>query len=135
MKKTFEQRVVDHQTGEVITTHSCYETSSNNGKFCFLSLDTYWYGDLKGSELQTLIALLSVENSVTHKIDITADIKTQLCANIELCVNQFEKNIRSLMKKDKLKRLSKGVYMVNPHHLWAGSNKTKTAKINTYDNY
>jgi hypothetical protein len=98
------------------------------------SFDTKWYKGLKGSEVLTMISLLSVENNKTNEIYLTKQIKIQLCEDIEICLDQFEKNIRSLIKKDMLKRISRGVYVLNPETLWIGSGKTKNKKINVYNN-
>lgn len=134
MKKTYYQECVDHETGEIVSSISQYEQVSSNGKYFLGSFDTKWYKGLKGSEVLTMIALLSVENNKTNEVYLTKHVKVQLCADIEICLDQFEKNIRSLIEKDMLKRISRGVYVLNPETLWIGSSKTKTKKINVYNN-
>lgn len=136
MKKTYIQESINHETGEILTTTSFYQTTNRDGgKYGLFDRDTCWYKDLTAvSEFKIMYQLLNHENQHTNLINIDKKIKEKICQTIELSEKQFENTIRSLIKKDKLKRLRKGVYMLNPEYMWIGNVKNKTNKINIYNN-
>ena len=134
MRKVYTEQVVDHVTGEVKQSTKIYERYSKASSFMCLDTDSYWFADLVGSELKVMIGFVMIENKRTHRVNITKEVKQNLAKNLNLCVNQIENAIRGLIQKDKIKRLSKGVYIVNPTMLWIGDTKTKGVKLSEYDN-
>lgn len=133
-EKLYIEEQVNYETGKVLNKKTGYQIMIKTGRY-FMGSFTDWYKELTGSEIKTLISLLSIENSQTGKINLNNETKIKLCKNCGICMNQFEKNIRGLIAKDKIKRLNKGVYVINPDTLWMGDYKSKLKKQEIYANH
>jgi len=110
------KEVIDYETGEVKQTMKLksikHETEPNYIKL-YLS-DICKLNDIPktGNDvLNELILLVNYENEIV----LSAGIKNRICKKIEIKKGSLDNNISKLTKQQILKRVDRGIYMLNPN--------------------
>ena len=126
--------VVDSVTGKIVekSVVNTYKKPQITKRYCMISMDNMWIARIKPMDLYLLCALVDYENTVKYTITVSKTVKDEIKSKIKISDAQIAKSINSMIANDVLKRIERGVYIVNPECMWSGSVKTQEERIDKY---
>lgn len=126
--------VVDNVTGSIIekSVVNTYIKPQITKRYCMISMDNMWIARIKPIDLYLLCALVDYENIIKYTITASKTVKNEIKSKIKISDAQIAKSINNMIENNVLKRVDRGVYMVNPECIWSGSVKTQEERINKY---
>jgi len=127
MKLKNETSIVDHQTGEIITTSKTFRTKVTNNEEFYM---TYFAFLKQILEIKSVIdykvlvhfCMLSVFN--TNQVSLPAPTRRKLSIELGVSSQQISSSILNL-KKLGLISGERGLYEINPLYFWKGTNDTR----------
>lgn len=126
--------VVDSVTGKIVekSVVNTYKKPQITKRYCMISMDNMWIARIKPMDLYLLCALVDYENTVKYTITVSKTVKDEIKSKIKISDAQIAKSINNMIANDVLKRIERGVYIVNPECMWSGSVKTQEDRIDKY---
>lgn len=99
-----------------------------------MQLDDNWNRKLNAIDMHILFELIKYDNQHTMQINIDKHLRQKLCEYLNTSEPQITKSLANMIKNNILKRLSRGVYMINPDCIWIGNTQKQQEKQEVYDN-
>jgi hypothetical protein len=126
--------VVDSVTGKIVekSVVNTYKKPQITKRYCMISMDNMWIARIKPMDLYLLCALVDYENTIKYTITVSKTVKDEIKSKIKISDAQIAKSINSMIANDVIKRIERGVYIVNPECMWSGSVKTQEERIDKY---
>ena len=123
MKKrvTYEQHLVDFETGEVKTSIS--KTLRGNDESFVMGRTTAgyeWLVNLTALELKLLMIMVDNKSRKDNTIPLTDGKIEDIAFTLEFSTKTVKNALRSLRIKKLIKEISKGVYLVDPLTFFTG---------------
>lgn len=128
-----EERI-DHVTGEVVSCTKRYTYKTKVKRFAMIQLDKKWYVGLKGCDVLILMEMVSIDNQQTMRVNVDKSVRQSICKLLDISEAQITKSLANMVKQNIIKRVSKGVYMINPDTVCMGNANTQLEKKEIYDN-
>lgn len=129
----YVEEVVDYTTGEVISKSKSYTYKTKTKRFAMVQLDDDWNRLIKPMDTHLLIELIKYDNQHTMRINIDKNLRSKICEYLKTSEAQITKSLSNMVKQNILKRLSRGVYMINPSVVWMGNSQKQEEKQSIYD--
>lgn len=125
---------VNCETGEIINVSSVttYKKPQITKRYFMQSMDDDWMAKINPIDYYLLGFLLPYENVHQYTIHVNQQVRKKIISTAKISEAQITKSLRSMVEQDVLKRVDRGVYMVNPECIWSGSVKTQEERINKY---
>ncbi len=98
-----------------------------------VQLDDDWNRLIKPMDTHLLIELIKYDNQHTMRINIDKNLRSKICEHLKTSEAQITKSLSNMVKQNILKRLSRGVYMINPSVVWMGNSQKQEEKQSIYD--
>lgn len=122
------ETVVNYETGEIVEKTVKKQVLKRKPRFQFMNVETNWHRDLSPIEFQLIVEMSLYENQQTFDIVMDNRVRSKIAENLKVSDITVKKCLSNLLKTPYLKKVTKGVYMINPDCLWSGSDNLKLKK-------
>lgn len=132
--KSVQIETVNVETGEIINVETnVYSVADEKFFMLMLTKDNgKWIGGFS-KELYVLVLILDRQVKGSNYCSLTSEDKKEISSISELTISQVNKIIRSLEKKNMIKKVSKNRVSVNPNFLHYGKTKEIKSKKREYE--
>ena len=132
------ERAVDPLTGEVLSekalTRDILVKDSEEWFICYRNLMKAVL-NLNSNEVRVLLWCAINTTVNTNEIVLARYIKDRMSAEIKIGIPSIDNALSSLVKKELMRRLARGVFHIDPANTWKGDLKTRARNITVYLNY
>lgn len=125
---------IDSVTGNIVSSSNVitYRKPQITKKYTMISRDEQWARRIKPMDLYLLVELLEYENINKFVIAVNKTVRDEIKKAIKISDSQITISLNNMIKADVLKRVGRGMYMINPECMWSGNPKTQEERINKY---
>jgi hypothetical protein len=123
--KVLEKQVVDFETGEISSITQTYLVKQNNETFVMgrTTDGDEWIFGLNALEIQLLFVLCTHKVHKSNLISITKGFIKELSVKANKAEMTIELCLVELRKKNLIKQVRKGDYLINPITFYTGGSK------------
>lgn len=125
--------VVNGETGEVSSKITRQRFTKKVTRFQMMNIESNWHREITPTEVLLIMELAIYENHQTYHVHMDSDTRSKIAKNLKLSDATIKRLLANLLKTNYLKKVSRGVYMVNPDCVWSCSETLKQKKLDEFN--